>query len=41
MLQINLRFITLIIFLRDMMPYYAFGNTKDDNVGFLKWAFIN
>ena len=28
-------------FLRDMMPYYAFGNTKDDNVGFLKWAFIN
>ena len=25
-------------FLRDMMPYYAFGNTKDDNVGFLKWA---
>ena len=25
-------------FFRDMLPYYAYGNTRDDNSGFLKWA---
>ncbi len=24
-------------FFRDMLPYYVFGNTRDDQFGFLKW----
>ena len=25
-------------FFKDMVPYYFYGNTREDDVGLLKWA---